>query len=296
MKRIILLIKKFAVNNFYISLFIVFTGIFWANGFALAQMEAIDDAGLASVFGGRSFTVFAKDISFDYEFDQYAYTDTDTGNKLELNLVVFHDGAGGPVFCDSGDEPMTFDIFTISDPLSPADGRTYFGINIPEWHQDYHIAVENLVFCGTDLGSFDIGNCNKPSTSFYFSGHGTGLDYQINFQKDFEQTRYTFNTAGDFIGSDGIYFAQSVSGAPESPGTWIFDGSFAVGDILNANPATMDVITPVTTGVTSIVTNLPIKGAIRIQDIQFSGNDFGPCALDGINVHHLYIMVKPGIL
>jgi hypothetical protein len=33
--------------------------------------------------------------------------------------------------------------------------------------------------------------------------------------------------------------------------------------------------------------NLPMKGCIRVKDVSIGAQDFGPCAIDGITVHHL---------
>ena len=141
------------------------------GGTALARMEAVTDNDLDTVYARHLFSisVLVKDISFSYSLDNYAYRDTDTGNKLEFGLVNYHNGSGGPVFFDSGVEPITFDTFTINNPPSPAHGKTYFAVNIPEWHQDYHISVENLIFCDIDLGSLDMGNFNSPFSSFFLS-------------------------------------------------------------------------------------------------------------------------------
>ncbi len=277
-------------------IFCFFISALFCPGSAFARMEAVDDARLDTVSAGIGFSFFVKDITFSWSADKYAYTDTDTGSSVEFNNLTLHDGSGGPVFFDSGDEPLSFDIFTLSNPLSPLFGKTFFAVTVPQWNQLYHTSVDNLVFCDADLGRLDMGNINKPYSACFFSGHGDGLDFEIDFQRDIEETVYTYNDSGDSLSISGTFFSGSAAGAPESPADWNFDGSFTLGDINNGSPATLDVITLDSNGVTSAIINLPARGTMRIENVQLNGTGFGPCAIDGINVHRLSIMVKPGNL
>jgi hypothetical protein len=38
---------------------------------------------------------------------------------------------------------------------------------------------------------------------------------------------------------------------------------------------------------------LPMEGSLRVEDVKFGGSDFGPLALDGIEVHRLAIQINP---
>ena len=284
------------LNGVYIrSVVLLFVALAGFYNPVMAGMEPLDDAALDRIKAARGFSLLVKDVTFSYTLDSYTYTDTDTGNSLALNDLSWHDGAGGPVYFDSGDEAITFDILTINNPAGPIDGKTFFAITIPDWRQDYHISVDHFVFCNTDLGRTDTGNINMPYSAFYFTGHGHGLDWELDFELNTEETAYTYNTAGDSLTQQGIYWAQTAAGAPETPDDWVFTGPFAIGDINNDNSAKLDVITLTDTNTTSLLLNIPMRGVYRIKDVSFGGSDFGPIAIDGIRVHRLHVMIKPGV-
>jgi hypothetical protein len=35
-----------------------------------------------------------------------------------------------------------------------------------------------------------------------------------------------------------------------------------------------------------------MQGTLRVEDVTFGGNSFGPIAIDGINVHHLLLKIN----
>jgi hypothetical protein len=36
-----------------------------------------------------------------------------------------------------------------------------------------------------------------------------------------------------------------------------------------------------------------MQGTLRVEDVNFGGNDFGPIAIDGIQVHRLVVKISP---
>jgi len=42
-----------------------------------------------------------------------------------------------------------------------------------------------------------------------------------------------------------------------------------------------------------IFLSLPIAGTVRIENVAFGGQDFGPIAIDGIHVHRLNVKIPP---
>ena len=43
----------------------------------------------------------------------------------------------------------------------------------------------------------------------------------------------------------------------------------------------------------TISLNLPMSGTIRVADVNFSGQGFGPVAIDNIQVHRLNLKISP---
>jgi len=38
---------------------------------------------------------------------------------------------------------------------------------------------------------------------------------------------------------------------------------------------------------------VPIQGSLRVENVNFGGNDFGPIAIDGINAHRMSLSFHP---
>ncbi len=275
--------------------FLIILAVLCVAGSAPAEMEVISDKELNRITAGSGgLSLLIKDIEFSIEMDSFSYTDSDGSNSIIFNNLQFHDGSGGFVWYDSGEEDITFDIVTIDEPSNPIDGMTLLVVDNPDWHQIYHVSAQNIIFCGTDLGSFDIGNIERPGSLMFFGFSGHGLLWEHEFNKSIEEIRYTYNDPGDFLNLTGIYLNQSVAGAPEDPATWVFDGAFIVGDLAENNPATLDIVTIPDFDTTSLLINIPMSGSIRVQDVQFGGQDFGPSAIDGIRVHHFHMLLPGG--
>jgi hypothetical protein len=61
--------------------------------------------------------------------------------------------------------------------------------------------------------------------------------------------------------------------------------------IFDNDPARFDVITETINNTTHVILDLPMTGTLRIEDLAFGGEDFGPCAIDGIKVHRLSVEI-----
>ncbi len=282
----------------YVFVLYLLTIFLTASGSAWGEMEVMDDAGLGRVCAATGMSLVIKDVSFNYTVDSYTYTDTDTGNSLSLNNISYDDGAGGPAIFDTGDEPITFDLFTINDLSSPMNGATFFAISAHDLRPVLYNSVDNVVFAGVDIGSTRTGNIGLSSFDLYITPnpYGQGIAGEFDFQMHTDEKLYTYNDAGDSLTHTGTTWSQTAGGLPEDPATWTFSGSFAIGDINSANPATMDILTLTDTGVTSILMNIPMSGSIRTESVSLGGTDFGPIAIDGIHMHHFHVMIKPGFL
>jgi hypothetical protein len=260
----------------------------------LAEMRPLGDDDLAEVAGHGGVDIWIKDFSFDLGFETIEYTDTDTGNSIEFNNIIVHDGTGMSAYIDYGDSPMTIDVFTVNDPSLAIHGQTFLSIVRPDASANkLYYTIENLVFSDQDLGRLDIGLVRNPYFHFNMTGHGTGISWEYGTEIEIDEIRFTYNTTPEYLEYSGIHLAESATGAPESPGTWAFSGPFKIGDMIENNMATFDVETFTATGQTHMLLNLPMSGTLRVEDVQFGGTDYGPIAIDGIAVHRLAITI-PG--
>jgi len=238
----------------------------------------MDDAELSEVIAASGVSIFYKDITWDLSIDSYKIGDSGGDDFIELNNFYAHDGTGGSVYYDSGESPTTIDIFTIDDPTSPMDGTTLSAIVTPTWDQDLSYTAENVVFCNQEIGRIDLGPIHRPYSHFYFTGHG-GLSFELGQTLGIDQLAYTYNDSLERFALSGIHlvdsFAENLTDDPSNPATWVSNGYFKIGDISEGNLATMDIITETSNGVSSIVFNLPMKGAMRIENLEFGPQDFG---------------------
>jgi hypothetical protein len=226
---------------------------------------------------------------------------------VKFDNLTLSDGQGGPLLIRTGDvdtngdglmQPLTFDVFTVNDPTSPIYGKSMLALNAPDWLQELAVSADHVIFCDQDLGSMDLGVIHKPSFALYLSDHqASGIDFEYDAALDMDAFRYTYNTTPESLNLSGIHLSGSATGAPEDPASWTFTGNFQVGDMFNANPATFDVgsFTDPDTGnqLAAVALNLPMQGTIRVEDVHFGTSDFGPCAIDGLKVHRLQVLIVP---
>lgn len=275
-----------------------------------SAMTALGDGDLSAIRAGSGVS---QDITGDVRITvgSLYHQDTDTGNRIELNQIVWDDGSGGAfsVATPAGD-PSTIDIGTIS-------GRTYVKLhdstqvqprtfsanlnfldyslgaysfdpgyydpllNLPDWITDYNVQ---------NLGTIKVSDIVRTENSLIIGAHG-GIDFEFREKIDIGEVQY--NDTNHTLTLTGIHLCSTASGNPEAdPTTWTYSGPFQIGDIAGGNPAQIDVGTD-NAGVTSVRYELPMEGTLRVQNVNFGGTDFGALALDGIAVHRLEVQFHP---
>jgi hypothetical protein len=177
----------------------------------------------------------------------------------------------------------------------------------PDLNFSVDIIVDDIELNNTHMGDMLVDNLTLSSLHLNIGPHvSTGVDFELGLRMKTDAVTYNYNSTGSLTFS-GIYFANSFSGAPEDPSSWTVNppnltttDQFRVGDLANSKPATIDFILDPTTDTTSprfesgfIALNLPMNGSIRVENINFGGNDFGSLAIDGLKVEKLYIEI-PG--
>jgi hypothetical protein len=238
-------------------------------------------------------------------FDYMGFSDTDNGNWIGLQDFTVDDGAGGyfsydtpadvPIMFDAGSDETGWTVarLILSDHVLP---RTY--------------RADHLVFCSQDIGSISFNGVTQGPSQLLFAAHrdgSQGIDFEIQTAMNLDSLNYVYNTTPESFSASGMHIAGAASGSPEDPTTWSFSGKFMIGDLDGEeidvdndagnspvpNPATVDVGTDPATGNTSVVLGLPMAGSARVENVTFGGKDLGPCAIDGITVHHLNVTFSP---
>jgi hypothetical protein len=271
-----------------------------------AQMSEVSDDELSAISAQAGIsTNLGMHVNITTSSIRISDTDHDPKNWIELNNFSLSGPDGYADLTSPLYSPNYIDVGT----MTTIDGQTR---TLMEYQLSDHTntriwSIGNFVFCNQDLGSIVFDTSTVVPAHFGVSSHPgadtSGLEFEYLTSWLTNDFTYTYNTGGGTLNLQGIHLAESVVGAPESdPSTWVFSGQFRIGDLLGGNinaepsPATMDVATDTSTetSTTAIYINLPMKGTVRVADVVFGGNNFGPVAIDGITVHHLGLKFNPG--
>jgi hypothetical protein len=259
----------------------------------VSGMTALGDGDLAAIRAGSGISLDITGTARITVGSVY-YQDTDTGNRIEFNNIVWGGSEPGGTFsfATPAGDPVTEDIGTDSA------GRTYVNL-----HDSTQVSPQtfssDLSFCGQTLGSIKVSDIVRTENNLIIGAHG-GLDFQYNEKIDIGSAKYTYNTTSsdNALTFNGIHLSGTASGDPEgNPNTWTYSGPFKIGDIAGANPAQIDIGTN-SSGTTVLQYELPMTGSIRVEDVIFgtdAGNPkhFGPMVLDNLNVQMLAIRINP---
>jgi len=277
----------------------IFAAFLLAIPLRAAQRVVMSDTELADVTGQAGINIYTS-IATRYTASVWKISDTDSTpvNWLELRNITIDDGAGGYFLIQtpSLDETMTLDVGTNDEGRTLVAFKDYRHVS-PRWY-----SVGDMVFCNQSLGGINLDAFTMGPSLYRLGAHadgtGGGYDFDITTRAYAQAFRYTYNTVPETLTLSGIHLVNSATGAtdnPADPTTWEFTGTgnfFRIGNIDNSDPAKFDVVSDSTTGVTSLVLSLPIEGSLRVENVVFGGNSFGPIAIDGIKAHRLTIEIR----
>jgi len=258
-----------------------------------ARWEELDDAAMDEVAAEAGLSIEFTTMGYRCGVENLRLTDTDTGNVLELKDLLIHDGNGNPFTLRTAGEAITIDVLGADDPANPMEGRATVSIRMPLLEQMKTIEVGQIVFCGQEIGRLEIGNISMPESYWHLSGHG-GVDMEFGLASKIDRVGYTYNeTSAEHLNFSGFHLAEdftaNLTDDPADPSTWNPEGTFRIGDMSSGRPATLDVVGQGAGGPGHLSLNLPARGSIRVENIDFGSSQFGPCAIDGIRVHRLTV-------
>ena len=133
---------------------------------------------------------------------------------------------------------------------------------------------------------------------FWAPATGQGIRFDSRTAVFADAFTYTYNTTPAALSFTGIHIAGAATGGsddPATPSTWEFGGVsnvFKIGSIGNVynTPASMDVATDAG-GITTVNLSLPMSGTVRMENVQFGAQSFGPVAIDNIQFHRLNVKI-----
>ncbi len=278
-------------------LFIIFAYLSCPPSWA-RQAVVMSDAELAEMTGQAGINIYTS-IATRYTASVWKVSDTDSTpvNWLEFRNITIDDGNGGYFLIQtpSLDETMTLDVGTNDAGRTLVAFKDYRHAS-PRWY-----SVGEMVFCNQSLGGLHLDGVTLGPSLHRFGAHadgtGGGYDFDLSTRAYAQAFRYTYNTGSEALTLSGIHLVNSATGAsdqPADPSTWSFAGAenvFRIGNIDHNDPAKLDVVSS-STGQTSLILSLPLEGSLRVENVVFGGNNFGPIAIDGIKAHRLTIEIR----
>ncbi len=279
--------------------------------------NALDNAGLIAALGLSAGFVYSDPSTWASDDVTKLAMTNDNPSSVVLNYMTAHslDNAGliaalglSATFDSTNLSTWTFDDVT---KLATETGGDSALITLVSAYAavpgDFHLQTQ-------PLGSLAVDAWRQgPSLSRFWAHAGQGLsfDYQTTITAD--ALTYAYNTtAAGALRLSNLTIAGSATGAPATPSSWVFSDNFKIGTIGDSDvyadtdndpltpdvlvftgnkPATMDAAT--VGGVTSVYMSLPAAGTVRVAEVNFGGNNFGPIAIDGIQFHRLDIKLTP---
>lgn len=192
---------------------------------------------------------------------------------------------------------ITIDAFTETDETSPVYGQPFLAIKAEDLEVDSSTTIDAINLCGTDIGSLKVDNNTLQSFHVYLGAHdGCGIDAEFGFRSRTGSVDFQYNdtpTAPDTgkLTVTGQTFANSFAGTESDPSTWEAAGEFQIGDVENGNPVVIDISSGNDDNPNPHISLQigAIAGSMRIENINFGGNDMGSVIVDGIDIQQFDI-------
>jgi len=297
-------------NKIFVGLYLLGLFLFFMADPGLSQMEALSDADMEAITAQSGVSLAIVDYQFDWAAGYFSLYDSDYSQAVDPD-----DGAisfTGLTLINGVVETkkaINWDAYTIEDTFHPMVGQTFVLWQISDLYQHLNLAVDDVVFCGQSIGQLAIDSFTTPEQYFTLGAHGSGVDFQYDLQMHMDRFGYTYNTSGadDTFELSGIHLVGTFEDManfditdsttwdiPMNPSGWTSSGVFSIGDIDSGNPAAMDIGTDAS-GQTVIQLELPMSGSLRVEGLNFGNKNFGPLAIDGLQVHRLTVTIPGSI-
>ena len=276
--------------------------VFGLEALSKGQMKhAVAQAGIDIAICDKTFENHTESLTISNPDDTAQYISFQ-GIRTMTQLATGSD--------DMNDDGM---IHHLSIDIGSLNTMAMFMVESPDLSIRTDLTIAGIDFAGTDIGSLSVESMILSSFHLYMGPHAgsTGVDYEFGQRLTIADLSFNYNTT-DALTFSGITFSNTFGGTLEDPATWSAVGEFQVGAVLNGSPATLDIAADTqaswtmtdSNGVTYsvenprcdtgyIALNMPMSGSIRVENMNFGGNDLGLLAIDGINVQKLYIEI-PG--
>ena len=280
-----------------LSLLFLFFLYFIGNAFALSGLSAAD---MKRKTGQSGLSLAISDAVI---YHQSEYTklidDNESSNPGYINFKNIKDLETyntGDVDLDNDGTMGHLNIdIQYADSTSSGYQNPYMVLECSDWDGASYLKVGEIDFSGYSIGSLDILEKRIPEWNLYLGAHDAGIDFEFGFKMDITSFKYKYGDSVNnyYLGFEGVHmagdFTDNSLDDPSDSSTWKSNGRFKVGEFSTDSPATFDIGVRDTDSEPVISISTPMKGSIRIENIHMGDKNFGPAAIDGINVHRMKI-------
>ncbi len=224
---------------------------------------------------------------------------TNTGIHNSSDTIRFENPHEIDSYLEFGDvESFTLATSNISVDLEEIGGRSYVSISTSDMDLTSSMTIGEVNYCGTDIGSMRIEDSTVSSFNLAIGAHdtGAGFDIGLEFASRTELIEFQYNDAPldpsntGTLAISGLTFAESFTGDVAS-------GEFLIGSLGNNKkyaPIQFDLVNGSSSNGANPNNHVSLKigaieGSVRIDNINFGGNDMGHVRMDGINITRLDI-------
>lgn len=292
---------------------VFFIGGLWMMGCFPGRvfcLEALTSHQLKQTIAQAGIDIAMEDVVIEIQSDGLTLSNPDDNSQYltfgDVHYLSSLDTGMSDVNLDGDINHLSMDVVNVS-------GQVMLFAESPDMALATDMVVASIDFSGTVIGSLNVENMVVSAFHAYLGPHAgkNGVDMELGCRLDVAAWSFGYNTT-DALALTGIHAAESFSGTLEDPATWAAAGEFQVGDLAGNNPATMDITADTVAGWTMtdgagttysvsnprynsgyVVLNVPMKGSLRVENMDFGEKDLGLLAIDGMDVQKLVIEI-PG--
>ncbi|GAB6161622.1 hypothetical protein JCM12298_07810 [Desulfothermus naphthae] len=269
------------------------------------RLIKLNEKQLSEIKATSGISIELNNIELYHEFQEISFHDSDGGttefNKISLQDVVIGDGNGWGYYVDTL-YPIELDIVKFyRESLVLLDYDYALKIKAPMINSNQITSIENINFCGQDIGRLDLGPKLKNSFEFWLVPpdcitpltSDAGIYFKLWTFSQNGGLKYFYNNMGDNFQIGNLYIAQSINGTPEYPSSWVPQGKFFVGKEGGADGDFARI--NITNSNHNVIMDMdfPMSGSIRISNVHAGDFNFGPIAIDSIQVHRMSVRFIP---
>ncbi|HNY65255.1 MAG TPA: hypothetical protein PKM41_07425 [Deltaproteobacteria bacterium] len=267
-----------------------------------AELLTMEDSQMGDVTAQAGISISLDNATFYDEYGRIEIHGSDAGSLALEDVVV--DNGNGWGYSFTTPTPLLIDLVDYnSGTLLFPERNVALNIYAASWTQNLQFTANHLVFCDQDLGKYQVGPINIPTFQFMLTtpdndvlySTKSGLYFRYLFQSNVNRLSLTYNSLDEALLFQGIRFARSFTGSAQTPSAWASQGSFLVGknDTISGDESFASINVIKENNTLKLDMDIPMRGSVRIDNVQLGSRNCGPVAVDNIRVNNMSVQFIP---